>query len=215
MYYRKVFAFILLLIALCTSAYVLVVFIPSAIAERTYEGAKQIGEDINELFQFTPKITVNNAVVLNQQTAILELATVKQKFRHEYEWKNEWLGSTKKIKIIGVLDAKCGFDLKKTFQIDINENEAVVHLPEPRVLSVEPAGDYKFEDEHGVWNWVNAEDRSKAITAFHIAARKHIEQSDLIKDAKRRMEEQLIEIFRRHGKDVQFRYEEVSLDRSR
>jgi hypothetical protein len=215
MYYKKIVAFILLLAALCGSAYVLLVFIPSAIAERSYEGAKQIGRDINELFQFTPEITVNNTVVLNQQTSILELATAKQNFRHVYEWQNEWLGSTKKIKITGILDAKSGFDLKKKFRIDIDEDQAVIYLPEPQVLSVEPSGEYRFEDEHGVWNWVNGEDRSKAISAFHLAARKYAEQSSLPMDAKRRMEEQLREIMKRHGKAVVFKYEQVSIDNSR
>jgi hypothetical protein len=212
MNYRKILAFILLLATLCGSAYFLVVFIPSVIAERSYEGAKEIGREINELFQFTPKVTVNNTVVLNQQTSILELATAKQNFRHVYEWQNEWMGSTKKIKITGILDAKSGFDLKKKFQIDIHENEAVIYLPEPEILSVESSGEYRFEDEHGIWNWVNADDRSRAIRAFHVAARKYAEQSNLSTDAKRRMEEQLREVMKNHGKDVVFRYEEVSLD---
>lgn len=205
---RKILAFILLIITICVAAYVLVVFIPSAIAKRAYDGAKEIGREINELLQFTPEITVNNTVVLQQQTPILELATVKQTFRHEYSWKNEWLGSAKSIKITGTLEAKAGFDLKKKLRIDINDDDAVIYLPSPEILSVEPSGEYKFEDEHGIWNWVSGDDRSKAITDFHRSARRFAEQAEFINDAKQKLEQQLSEIMQRHGKKAEFVYAE-------
>ncbi len=205
---KKVFAFILLIITICVAAYVLVVFIPASIARRTYDGAKQIGRDISDLFQFTPEITVNNTVVLQQQTSILELATVQQKFRHEYSWENEWLGSTKKIRITGTMEAKAGFDLHRKFKIDITEDRAVVYLPAPQILSIEPTGDYQFEDEHGVWNWVNAEDRSKALGDFQKSARGYAEQAAFVNDAKTKLEEQLGEILTRHGKKAEFIYDE-------
>jgi hypothetical protein len=204
---RKIFAFILLIITICVAAYVLVVFIPSAIAKRTYDGAKQIGQDISDLFHFTPEITVNNTVVLQQQASILELATVQQTFRHEYHWENEWLGSTKKIRITGTLDAKAGFDLRKKFRIDVTDDHARIYLPSPQILSVEPSGDYRFEDEHGVWNWVNAEDRSKALSDYHQSARRYADQAAFINDAKLKLEQQLGEILSRHGKSVEFIYD--------
>jgi hypothetical protein len=67
---------------------------------------------------------VNNTVVLQQQTPILELATLSQNFRHEYEWTNTRLGSTKKIKIKGSFEAKAGFDLNKRFALEITEDKA-------------------------------------------------------------------------------------------
>jgi hypothetical protein len=48
---------IILLFAVCITAYVIVVVIPTQLAQRSYEGAKQIGHDISEAFQFTPEIT--------------------------------------------------------------------------------------------------------------------------------------------------------------
>lgn len=184
----------------------LLLFIPSRIAQKSYDGAKQIGRDIADVFQMTPEITVNNTVVLQQQTPILELATVSQKFQHRYDWTNTWLGSTKKINISGTFEAKAGFDLHEKFTIDISANRAVVTLPSPKLLSMEPSGDVRFTDENGVWNWVDAQDRSKAMNAFTRDARKYGQEAKFVEQAKSEMEKKLREIFLVHGMQVEFRY---------
>ncbi|MBA4054643.1 MAG: hypothetical protein C0490_08025 [Marivirga sp.] len=206
---RKLILIIILLITLSVTAYVIVVVIPSRLAERSYEGAKQIGRDISDAFQFTPEITVNNIVVLQQQTPILELATLSQKFQHQYEWTNTWLGSTKKINIRGSFEAKAGFDLNKKFSIEINDEKALVTLPRPELLSVESLSDVKFEDENGVWNWVDMEDRTKAINAFTTDARKYAIQAQFVNEAQQSMEKKLTEILKLHGKEVEIRYSEA------
>lgn len=204
---RKIILFIILLITLSVSIYVVVVVVPAKVAKQTYEGAKKIGQDIRNAFQFTPEIIVNNTVILQQQVAVLELATVSQKFQHQYEWKNTWMGSTKKISIKGTFEAKAGFDLKKKFSIRINENKAVVTLPTPQILSVEPQADITFHDEQGVWNWVDATDRSKAVNAFQTDARTYAAQATFIEQAKLNMQEKLREIFKLHGKEVEIRFD--------
>lgn len=203
---RKLFVVSVFLIIVSITAYVLLVFIPSRIAEQTYDGARQIGRDIANIFRVTPEITVNNTVILQQQTPILELATVSQKFKHDYDWTNTWLGSTKKINISGTFEAKAGFDLHQKFSVQIDYNKAIVTLPHPKLLSLEPSGDVRFADENGVWNWVNAEDRSKAMNAFTQDARKYGQQAQFVEQAKVEMEKKLKEIFLRHDKLVEFRY---------
>ena len=206
---RKLILLIILLITLSITAYVIVVVIPSRLAERSYEGAKQIGRDISQAFKFTPEITVNNTVVLQQQTPILELATLSQKFQHQYEWRNTLLGSTKKINIRGSFEAKAGFNLNKKFTIQINDDEALITLPKPQLLSIESLNDIKFEDENGYWNWVNMEDRSKAVNAFTGDAKKYAEKAQFIAQAQQAMEKKLTEILTLHGKKVEIRYSEV------
>ena len=210
---RKLFLLITFLIVISITGYVLLVFIPSKIAEKSYEGAKQIGQDIAAAFQVTPEITVNNTVVLQQQSAILELATLSQKFRHQYDWTNTWLGSTKKINITGTFEAKAGFDLNKRFSIEIHESKAIVTLPSPQLLSIEPQGDVKFMDENGVWNWVDAADRSKAMNAFTNDARRYGTRGKFIEDAKREMEKKLKELLAAHEKDVEIHYNTVERTR--
>ena len=199
---RKIILTIVLLIVLSITAYIILVFIPTRLAQRSYEGAKQIGRDISKVFQVTPEITVNNIIVLQQQTPILELATVSQKFQHQYSWTNTWMGSTKKIYITGIFEAKAGFDLKRKFAIRIEDTDAMVLLPPPEILSVELLGEVKFQDEHGVWNWVNTDDRAKAINAFQQDARTYAAQAQFVHQAEINMEKKLEEILALHGKKM-------------
>lgn len=200
---KKIILITVLLVIASISAYVIVVVVPSRLAERAYEGAKKIGRDVGKLFNITPEVIVNNTIVLQQQTSILELATVSQKFQHQYDWTNTWLGSTKKVFIQGTFEAKAGFDLKKKFTIRIEKDRATITLPAPQILSVELLGNASFRDEQGVWNWINNEDRSKAINAFQQDARKYAAQADFIQQAKNNMEKELKNIFKLHGKEVQ------------
>jgi len=203
---RKLFLISVFLIVVSITAYLLFVYIPARVAQQTYDGAKQIGRDIADVFKITPQITVNNTVVLQQQTPILELATVSQKFRHHYDWTNTWLGSTKKINIQGTFEAKAGFDLNEKFSVDISANRAIVTLPQPKLLSMEPSGDVRFTDESGVWNWVDAADRSRAMNAFTRDARRYGQEGKFVAQAKTEMEKKLIEIFSHHDMQVEFRY---------
>lgn len=206
---RKILLYLLLLAGICISAYILFVVIPSRAAEQAYDGARRIGQDIRDAFQFTPKVTVNNTVVLEQQKDVFELALTAQSFRHEYDWTNTWMGSTKRITIKGSFEAKAGFDLDKNFQVDIDDDKAVVTVSEPVLLSITPQSDISFADEQGLWNWVSPEDRTKAINAFNADARRYAQDADFIAQARRSMEAKLTEIFAQHGKTVEVRYADV------
>jgi hypothetical protein len=106
---RNLKLLIAFIIAATLGAYVLLVVVPTQLAKRSYEAAKALGEDFKNAFQFTPEITVNNTIVLNQQTPVLELAVLSQNFEHRYTWTNTWLKSTKQIFIAGTFQAKSGF----------------------------------------------------------------------------------------------------------
>jgi hypothetical protein len=206
---RKIVLVIVLLITLSITAYVLIVVIPTRLAQRSYEGARQIGHDISKIFQVTPEVTVKNTVVLEQQTPIMELATLSQTFQHRYEWTNTWLGSTKKIKMTGSFHAKAGFDLSNKFSLEINDDVAVVTLPGPKLLSLESMDDVTFEDENGFINWVNMDDRSKAVNAFTSDAKRYAQEAAFVARAQEEMEKKMTEILRLHGKRAEIRYTEI------
>ena len=204
---RKIVLYILFVIVLVSAAYVAFVVIPSRILHRSYEAAKQLGRDIEHVFNFTPEISVSHTVVLQQQAPTLELATLIQRFQHKYEWTNTWMGSTKEITISGSMEAKIGFNLNKRFAIEIDKKKAVVTLPEPQLLSVEPLGDLKFEDENGIWNWVNNNDRSNAINAFQADARKYATRANFADETRGVVEQKLTTILKGYVAEVEFRYE--------
>lgn len=126
---RKILLIIVLLFAVCLAAYVLLVVIPRRVAEQSYDGARRIGQDIRELFQATPRITVNNRVIVERESDIFEIAAVSQRFHHTYRWKNTRFGSTKEIEVSGTFQSKAVYDINEAFTIDIKDGRAVVTLP--------------------------------------------------------------------------------------
>ncbi len=204
---RNLKLFIILLVAGCIALYVVLVTIPTQLAKRSYEAAKTLGEDFRNAFQFTPEITVENTVVLNQQTPVLELAVLSQNFEHRYRWKNTWLNSTKQIDIAGTFEAKVGFDLHQRFSITLKDEQAYVYLPHPQILSVESQQDISSRDENGIWNWVNPEDRARATNAFIRDARNYAEHASFIEDAKEAMDERLKKLLEPHAKEVIIQYQ--------
>ena len=189
------------------AAYVLLVTIPTEMARRSYEGAKTLAEDFRKAFQFTPQIKVNNTIVLNQQTEVFELSVLSQNFEHRYEWEHSWLGSTKRIFIAGTFNAKIGFDLNQRFSITLRDEKAYVFLPPPETLSVESLGDISYRDEHGVWNWVNAENRASATNPFLADARRYANRAPFVQDAKAQMESKLRELLKPYAQEVVISYE--------
>jgi uncharacterized membrane protein SpoIIM required for sporulation len=79
---RNLKLILLIILAGTVAVYVITVVIPSQLAKRSYEAAKSIGQDMSKAFQFTPEVIMNNTIVLNKQTPILELATLSQNFHH-------------------------------------------------------------------------------------------------------------------------------------
>ena len=208
MWNRRIILLIALLITLTVSAYILLVVVPARFARQSYEGARTLARDIREAFQFTPEIRVNNTVILQEQRDILELALTSQRFRHEYVWVNTWMGSTKRITITGTFEAKAGFDLDQKFSIDLRDEKAIVTLPRSTLLSITPRHDMIFRDENGIWNWVDASDRSRAVNAFTRDAERITRSARWISQAEAAVEKRLSEILRQHGKEPVFVYEE-------
>lgn len=203
---RNLRLIITLLIVGTIASYVLLVVIPTQLAERSYEAAKTLGEDFKKAFQFTPEITVNNTVVLNQQTPILEMAVLTQNFEHRYTWTNTWLNSTKQIFISGTFEAKAGFDLHQKFSIVLKEDKAFVKFSEPKILSVESQGDITYRDENGIWNWINTDDRTRATNAFLQDARTYATKAGFVQDAKEQMEKRLRVLLQPFAKEVVIEY---------
>ena len=202
---RKIILLIVLLLITCVTAYVLLVTIPRRMAEQTYAGARRIGQDLKEMFQVTPQISVNNRIIVEKEAKILELASLVRQSHHTYTWSNTRLGSTKQINVAGTFQSKAGFDLNERFVIEITDGKAVVELPPPEILSVELLGDIEFRDEHGIWNWVNSEDRSQAVSAFIADARKYSEEDLNSRQISDEMVEKLVAVIGPYVRDLEIR----------
>jgi len=172
-----------------------------AAAEPAVELAQRIADGVSRRLQFRPEVRVDRVTVLQRETALLELATVRREFTHDYEWEHQWLGSTKRLHLRGTFAAKAGYDLNENFyfEIDSDDLQVEVGLPEPRVLGVEMIG-YRAEEEEGFWNKLSAEEREQAVNALLASARAAAaKDAVLLRDARRMVDEQLGEVVREAG----------------
>ena len=167
-----------------------------AAAEPAVELAKRIADGISRRLQFRPEVRIDQVTVLERETPVLELATVRREFAHDYEWEHQWLGSTKRLHLRGTFAAKAGYDLNEKFYFEIDSDDLQVELglPEPRVLGVEMIA-YRAEEEEGYWNKLSAEEREQAVNALLQSARAAAaKDAALLGEARRMLDVQVGEV---------------------
>lgn len=172
-----------------------------AAGEPAVELAKRIADGVARRLQFRPEVRIDRETVLEGETPVLELATVRREFAHEYAWEHQWLGSTKRIRLRGMFAAKAGYDLNENFyfQIDSDDLQVEVGLPEPRVLGVEMAA-YRAEEEEGFWNKLSADEREQAVNELLSSARAAAaNDTGLLRDARRMLDEQIGQVVTEAG----------------
>ena len=172
-----------------------------AAGEPAVELAKRIADGVARRLQFRPEVRIDRETVLEGETPVLELATVRREFAHEYAWEHQWLGSTKRLRLRGMFAAKAGYDLNENFyfQIDSDDLQVEVGLPEPRVLGVEMMA-YRAEEEEGFWNKLSAEEREQAVNELLSSARAAAaNDTGLLRDARRMLDEQIGQVVTEAG----------------
>ena len=192
----------LIIVAATTAFYVVVVKVPSDLAHNTADGFRQF-------FDFTPQVRIDQTVVIEQTTPILEVATVSREMFVNHSWQQTWLGSTKTIQVQGVFTAKAGFDLREPFRIDIEKRplHVVAWVPPPKLLSID-MNEYKvLKDEDGWWNSVTRQDREDAVRQIRAQAVEKVKNSGLLEEAQASVEARIREIVERNGSTVVFKDE--------
>jgi hypothetical protein len=170
------------------------------------ELAQAAADGVRSLFNVTPRVTINQTVVIEQSTPILEVATISRQLLVDHAWSHSWLGSTKSLHIRGTFTAKAGFDFREPFTIDITRSPLTVNarLPEPRLLSVQMDSFTVIADEDGWWNRLTEADRTAAVTTLQSLARTKAETSGILDDVRRSAEERIKEVLERNGAPVIF-----------
>lgn len=189
----------LLLAGAGMTAYFIVVRAPADLARRTAEG-------IREVFDFTPRVTLNETVMIAENTPILEVATVSRSLLVHHRWSHTWLGSTKTLELRGSFTAKAGFDLREPFTIDIRRSplRVVARMPAPKLLSVQMDSFQVVEDENGWWNRITEKDRTEGVRTLQARARDQSEASGILLEARRSAEDRIREVVERNGDVVVF-----------
>jgi hypothetical protein len=188
-----------LLIGASLVAYRLFVQAPADLARATADG-------IRSIFQVTPQVSINQTIIIEQASPILEIATVSRQMLIDHQWSHSWLGSTKTIHVRGTFTAKAGYNLKEPFTITIAHDpvRVIARLPVPRLLSVQMDSFVVVTDESGWWNRLTEEDRSQAVATLQSLARSKAESSGILEDVRRSSEDRIREFVERNGNEVIF-----------
>jgi len=173
--------------------------LPSKIASRTAAGVREgVAEVFVDLLHVRPEVREGTKVVWGQTSARSEVIVAAKKIEVGYDWEHRWLGSRKVIRLTQTYEVKAGFDLGKSFWVEMGpgQAEATAHLPVPEILAASPVGDVSYRDEDGWWNKVTDEDRSKALTALAGEARRPGEKGPLLEEAKEVAGSRLVDLAR-------------------
>ncbi|HXX63266.1 MAG TPA: DUF4230 domain-containing protein [Bacteroidota bacterium] len=189
----------ILILAGAWTVYTIFVKAPAALAAATADG-------IEEFLHVRPKVQIDQTVVIEQTTPIMEFATESRQLLVDYSWSHTWLGSTKTIRLNGVFTAKAGFDLREPFTIAIQRNPLRVDamLPRPKILSLEMTSYKVAVDESGWWNRISNADREAALGALQATARSQAESSGMLEEARTSVESRIREIVEKNGATVRF-----------
>jgi len=152
-----------------------------------------IKEAFVEVLQLTPRISVNNQVIVNQTSPIAELAVVSKEFLCQTRYTHTWLRSEKSIDLKATFRIKAGFDLREPVQVTIQGRPPKAHvlLPQPKILSCEVISEGIVDRSSGAWNWLGPEDHQAALEKITKEARKQADRSSLGDDAKAEIERKL------------------------
>jgi len=189
----------ILLIAGAWSFYSVFIKAPADLAHATADG-------IQGFFNFTPRVKIDQIIVIEQNAPIMEVATVSRQLIVDYTWAHTWLGSTKSIHMIGTFTAKAGFDLKEPFTIEIDRSPLRVRasLPPPRVLSITMDSFRIAADESGWWNRISDADREAGVENLQSTARAQAESSGMLDEARTSAEQRIRDIVQKNGSTVEF-----------
>ena len=135
---------------------------------------------------FGTEVVVSGSTAVLEKSEIGELALVQRKTQAITKFQTTWLGSEKTLIVKADFIVKAGFDLSEGGQWGILDGEINGPMPEGKVLSVEPAGDFEiYYAENGAINRLNPEDHAKAFNHLKNQARRDAERSDIGKEAER------------------------------
>lgn len=183
-----------LLILFSGTAWLIFVYFP----KRTAAVANDLANTVKNTFGLTPQVTINQKIISKRTNEILQLAMIEQDYDVEYEASDKRLGSEKRIQLRGMYRAKIGFDLQKSFNIEVQRGrflkpgQVTLQLPHAEILSVEPL-DVQKSSASGLLNWVTSKDMDNAMKELGALALDKASKLDMLADAEKRIETRLNE----------------------
>ena len=200
----------LLVIAIAISLVVATVTVSTYVVfyKIPHQLAHVVADSFRSAFNFQPQVKINDIVVLEQSAPIAELAMESKRVFAQHIYESTWAYSTKTMEMYGVFTAKAGFDLKQPFVVRIQKvpPKLFIHLPQPKLLSLEMNNYHILRDEDGYWNKIDASEREAAVDHLKTNARQKVLASPLLSESKTELEKRIQEIAANDGYSVEFEY---------
>lgn len=163
----------------CLAALLVLAVIAAALAGfifyRTQTAASGLVRDaFLAVAHLQPKVTVDEHVVLEQTTPVLELAVIERDVSVERETTDSWLGSTKRLRVRATYHIKAGFDLRQPFDVNVQSaggGSITARLPPARLLSAEQIRLETLDVRNGMWNRVAPEEIKAELNLLSTEAR--------------------------------------------
>ncbi len=158
------------------------------------EAVASVARAFKEILQLQPRVTINERVVLNQSTPLLELTVLQREVEVEREMEHTWMGSTKRVRLRGHYRVKVGFDLSQSFSVDLSDQPGIparVSLPAPRILGVEQIRTEVLALENGLWNRITADNLGTELAALPDEAKRKAFRAGVTREAEQAIVQQL------------------------
>jgi len=131
-------------------------------------------------------VEVSGSTAVLEKSEIGELAVVQRKIQAITKFETTWLGSKKMLIVRGDFLVKAGFDLSEGGEWIIMGSVIDGPMPEGKVLSVEPIGDFEiYHAENGTINRLEPQDHARAFNHLKNQARRDAQRSDIDREAER------------------------------
>ncbi len=135
------------------------------------EAGLAVAESIRGALNFKPVVLFEDDILEHGSTNVRHVVLRETQFKQERTFTHTFLGSTKRLEVVGEFRARGGLDLGRRSRILIKEDVIIVELPEPEVLSVELQEVQFLRDVDGLWNRIRPEEREEHVNTLLQRAR--------------------------------------------
>jgi hypothetical protein len=152
--------------------------------------------------------TVSHSVVVERVQKVAKLVSSETTLRDVIIYEDTWYGSTKRslVVVTGKVLAGINLDAGSSVQIDEKGRRISITLPQPEVLGIEITEMKTYDEQRGLWNPFNADDRD----ALFQRAREQLEKTSrdlkITETARQSAREVLEGMFSSDGYSVEVEY---------
>lgn len=155
-----------IILALAGAAWILLdklAKLPGEAGGEVAKAAASVARVVREALTIEPKVVVSSTVIHEGAKGAFEITFAEQEMSHDLRYETTWLGSTKILHARGRFTVKAGYNLSdgQWFVEQKPDSTWVVNLPDPSVLSCEMKEISMVADDDGMWNKLNAADRTQ------------------------------------------------------